>query len=127
MLSNSENDVKDISLHLLESRYPLTKHHPLRQRQAISVDPNLFDEYVGRYELAPNFILTITKEHDRLYAQATGQSQVELFAETETQFFIREVDAQITFIRDPQGPVKHLILQQAGQEITAPKLNQVSG
>jgi serine-type D-Ala-D-Ala carboxypeptidase/endopeptidase len=123
VLSNSENDVNDIGLHLLEPRYPLAKHHPPKQRQAISVNPNLFDAYVGRYELAPNFILTITKEHDRLYAQAMGQSQVELFAETETQFFITEVDAQISFIQDPQGPVKHLILYQAGQEITAPKLN----
>jgi CubicO group peptidase (beta-lactamase class C family) len=123
VLSNSENDVNDIGLHLLEPRYPLAKHHPPKQRQAIQVDPNLFDGYVGRYELAPDFIFTITKEHDRLYAQATGQSQVELFAETETQFFITEVDAQITFIRDPQGHVKHLILHQAGQEITAPKLN----
>jgi CubicO group peptidase (beta-lactamase class C family) len=123
VLSNSENDVDDIGLHLLEPRYSLAKCHPPRQRQAIPVDPNLFDGYVGRYELAPDFILTITKEHDRLYAQATGQSQVELFAETETQFFITEVDAQITFIRDPQGLVRHLILHQAGQEITAPKLN----
>lgn len=78
---------------------------------------------MGRYELASDFILTITKEHDRLYAQATGQSQVELFAETETQFFITVVDAQITFFQDPQGHVKHLILHQAGQEITALKLN----
>jgi len=123
VLSNSENDVNDIGLHLLEPRYPLTEHQPPKQRQAIPVDPNLLDRYVGRYELAPDFILTITKEHDRLYAQATGQSQVELFAETETQFFITEVDAQITFIRDPQGDVKHLILHQAGQEITALKLN----
>lgn len=124
VLSNSENDVNDIGLHLLEPRYPLAKHHPLRQRQAIPINPNLFDRYVGRYEIAPDFILTITEEHDRLYAQATGQSQIELFAETETQFFITEVDAQITFIRDLQGYVKHLILHQAGQDITAPKLNQ---
>ncbi|MBD1865218.1 MULTISPECIES: serine hydrolase [Trichocoleus] len=124
VLSNSENDVNDIGLHLLEPRYPLAEHHPPKKRQAIPVDPNLFDAYVGCYELAPDFILAVTKEHDRLYAQATGQSQVELFAETETQFFITEVDAQITFIRDPQGPVEHLILHQAGQEITAPKLNR---
>lgn len=123
VLSNSENDVNDIGLHLLEPRYPLAKHHPPRQRQVIPVDPNLFNAYVGRYELAPDFILTVTKENDRLYAQATGQSQVELLAETETQFFITEVDAQITFIRDSQGHVKHLVLHQAGQEITAPKLN----
>jgi CubicO group peptidase (beta-lactamase class C family) len=124
VLSNSENDVNDIGLHLLDQRYPLAKHHPPKQRQAIAVDPNLFDAYVGQYELALDFILTITTEQNRLYAQATGQPQVELFAETETQFFITEVDAQITFIQDQQGSVKHLILYQSGQEMTAPKLNQ---
>lgn len=124
VLSNSENDVNDIGLHLLDQRYPLAEHHPPKQRQAIAVDPNLFDAYVGQYELAPGFILTITTEQNRLYAQATGQPQVELFAETETQFFITEVDAQITFIQDQQGSVKHLILYQSGQEMTAPKLNQ---
>ncbi|MBI4785324.1 MAG: beta-lactamase family protein [Oscillatoriophycideae cyanobacterium NC_groundwater_1537_Pr4_S-0.65um_50_18] len=34
VLSNSENDVNDIGLHLLEPRYPLAKHHPPKQRQA---------------------------------------------------------------------------------------------
>ncbi len=123
VLSNSENDIADIGLHLLDRRNKLAKHNPPKQRQAVAVDPKLFDAYIGRYELAPNFILTITKEQNRLYAQATGQPKVELFAETETQFFITEVDAQITFISDRQGKVNRLILHQAGQEIPAKKLD----
>ena len=41
--------------------------------EAVKVDPKIYDAYIGQYELAPGFILTITKEDDRLFAQATGQ------------------------------------------------------
>jgi serine-type D-Ala-D-Ala carboxypeptidase/endopeptidase len=123
VLSNSENNVDDIGLHLLDRRIPLAKRQPPKHRQAIALDPKILALYVGRYELAPNFILTITQAQNRLYLQATGQPQVELFAETATQFFITEVDAQVTFIRDPQGTVQRLILHQAGQDLPAPKLD----
>jgi CubicO group peptidase (beta-lactamase class C family) len=80
----------------------------------VKVDPKVYDAYVGRYELAPNFILTISKEGDRLMAQATGQPQFELFPESETKFFLKEVDAKVTFVKDGTGTVTHLILHQGG-------------
>lgn len=123
VLSNSENDINDIGVHLLDQQSPLATRHPPKQHTAIQLDPARLDAYVGCYQLAPNFILTVTKAQNRLYAQATGQSQVELLAETETQFFITEVDAQITFVTDQQGRVTGLVLHQAGQEILAKKLD----
>jgi serine-type D-Ala-D-Ala carboxypeptidase/endopeptidase len=123
VLSNSENDISDIGLHLLDESIPLAKRTPPKQRKAIAINPTLLDAYVGRYQLAPDFILTITKEQNRLYLQATGQPKVELFPETETQFFITEVDAQVTFVRDRQGTVNQLILHQAGQNLPAKKLS----
>jgi len=46
------------------------------------VDAKLFDGYVGRYELTPNFVLTITREGGQLFAQATNQSKVQIFPES---------------------------------------------
>ncbi|KPK79127.1 MAG: hypothetical protein AMS25_13680 [Gemmatimonas sp. SM23_52] len=54
-----------------------------------------------------------------LMAQATGQEKVQLFPESETEFFIREVDAQITFVRGPAGTVDELILHQGGRDMPA--------
>jgi CubicO group peptidase (beta-lactamase class C family) len=88
------------------------KYEIPREHMAIKVDPKIFDAYVGQYELAPNFIFTITREGDRLMAQATGQGKLELHPESETKFFITEVDAQITFVKDSQGQVTQLILHQ---------------
>ncbi len=122
VLSNSSNSIDDIGLHLLEKQFPLTKHEPSKKRKAIALNPKLYDAYVGRYELSPTFILRITKEGKRLYVQATGQPKAELFPEAETDFFIKEVDAQITFVKDEQGQVNQLILHQSGQTLSAKRV-----
>ena len=85
------------------------------ERKAIEIDPKILDRYIGKYELAPNFILTVTKESDKLYAQATGQVKLEIFPESETKFFYKVVDAQITFVKDDDGAVNKLILHQNGE------------
>lgn len=87
---------------------------PSKERKEIAVDPKIFDRYVGQYELAPSFILTVTREGDHFFTQATGQPKVEIFPESERDFFLKAVDAQITFETDGQGRVTGLILHQGG-------------
>jgi CubicO group peptidase (beta-lactamase class C family) len=90
-------------------------------RTVAKVDPSVYDAYVGQYQLAPTFILTVTREGDRLMTQATGQPQFEVFPESETKFFLKVVDAQITFVKDESGKVTHLILHQNGRDQKAVK------
>ncbi|MEO1624988.1 MAG: hypothetical protein AAFV25_07505 [Bacteroidota bacterium] len=52
------------------------------------------------------------------YAQATGQGAAPIFAESETKFFLKVVDAQLEFIADAEGAFSKLILYQGGQELT---------
>lgn len=85
-----------------------------KERKEIAVDAAILDRYAGRYELAPGFILTVTREGSSLFTQATGQPKFPLFAETEKDFFLKVVDAQITFVADEKGKVTKLILHQAG-------------
>jgi hypothetical protein len=60
-------------------------------------------------------VLAVTREGDRLLAQPTGQSKAELFPESETKFFLKVVDAKVTFVKDESGKVTHLILNQGGE------------
>ncbi|MDQ3013107.1 MAG: serine hydrolase [Acidobacteriota bacterium] len=90
------------------------KYEVPRERVAIKVDPKLFDAYVGEYELAPTFTIKISRDGDRLMATPTGQPPAELFPESETKFFLKVVDAQISFVKDDKGAVTHLILHQGG-------------
>ena len=71
---------------------------------------------MGRYELAPNFILTITREQNRLYAQATGQPTFEVFPESDREFFTRSWTPRSPSKTDGQGKAHQhqLILHQNG-------------
>jgi len=84
------------------------------ERKEISIDPKIFDAYIGRYQLAPNFILMITRDGNHFMTQATGQGQVEIFPESGHDFFAKAVDTQITFVTDDKGRATELILHQRG-------------
>src|SRR5262249_52664489 len=85
-----------------------------RERQAVQVDPALYDAYAGEYELRPGFSIIVTREGDRIFAQATGQPKIEIFPESETRFFLKVVDAQVEFVRGADGKVTGLVLHQNG-------------
>ncbi len=89
---------------------------------AVTVDPAIYRAYAGEYELAPGFILTVTVEGDRLMTQATGQSKVEIFPSSPTEFFLKVVDARITFVKDASGAVAQLVLHQGGRDMPAKKI-----
>jgi len=91
------------------------------ERTAIALPPATLATYVGTYELRPGFDLAITLEGARLMSQATGQGKVALFAETETKFFLKVVDAQVEFFKDANGVVTHLVLHQGGADHKGPR------
>jgi serine-type D-Ala-D-Ala carboxypeptidase/endopeptidase len=116
VLSNAETPagVDDIGRHVFDRSIPLMT--PPKQRKLVAVDPKLFDGYVGTYPLAPNFILTVTREGDHLFVQATNQPKFEIFSESDRDYFLKVVDAQITFVTDGKGRATELILHQNGRD-----------
>ncbi len=120
VLSNSGDGVDDLGFHLLDSRYGLVV--PPALRTAVEVDPAIYDAYVGGYQLTEDLVFTVTRQGDRLFVQLTGQPRFEVFPEAETKFFLRVVDAQITFGRSEDGSVDHLVLHQGGVDQRAGRL-----
>lgn len=119
VLSNTNQGVDDIGLHLLDATFPLA---PLpKPHLEITLPPEVLDRYVGVFALTPAFALTITREGAQLFAQATDQPRLPLFAEKEDEFFLKSVDAQVTFTKDSTGTVTGLVLHQAGQNIPGKK------
>jgi uncharacterized protein len=102
--------------------YRSLKHENFEKRKEVAVDPRLFDTYVGRYEVNPNLVLTIMREGDRLFVQATGQSKYPLFAEGERNYFLKITDAQITFEVDAAGSANQLTLHQFGRDMPAKRM-----
>jgi CubicO group peptidase (beta-lactamase class C family) len=117
--------VDDIGMHLLNSKAPLLT--PPREHKETAVDAKVFDSYAGRYELTPNFVLTVTREGDKLFAQATGQPKFQIFPEGARDFFYKVVDAQITFEVDKDGRATGLVLHQNGANVPAKRVAEGAG
>jgi CubicO group peptidase (beta-lactamase class C family) len=86
-------------------------------RKEIQVKPEVLAQYAGVYELQPGVEATMTVQNGQLMTQITGQPQFPMFAESETRFFLKVVDAQVDFVKDAQGAVTHLIIHQGGRDV----------
>ena len=126
VLSNTSTPAgpDDIGRHLLDAAVPLTQNFspPPASRIEVTVDAAVLDRYVGRYQLAPAAIITVTRDGSRFLAQLTGQPAFEIFAESEKKFFFKVVDAQLTFEIDAQNKVVAVVLHQNGIDQRAPRI-----
>jgi CubicO group peptidase (beta-lactamase class C family) len=87
------------------------------ERKEITVSPEILKQYVGTYELTPTFSIAMTLENGQLMTQATNQQKLPLFAESETMFFLKAVDAQVEIVKNEKGEVTHMVLHQNGQDV----------
>ena len=97
-------------------------YRPPVERAEIDVAEEVLDAYVGEYELTPAMSIDITLEDGRLHIQPTGQAKLPLFAESEDRFFLRAVNAQISFARATSGEVATMVLHQDGREQSGRKV-----
>src|SRR3954451_7849113 len=114
----------DIGRHLLDVELPLLAPQAApKTRTETTLDPQVLEQYVGRYQLAPAAIITMTREGSRMFTQLTGQPTFELFAESEKEFFLKVVDAQLTFESDASGKAVAVVLHQNGANQRAPRMD----
>ena len=109
---------------MLDATYPLAKVGAPKEHQEVAVDTKIFDQYVGTYQLAPAAIITISREGDQLYTQLTGQQKFPVFPEGEGKFFLKVVDAQLSFDSDVQGKVTQVTLHQGGRDQVAKRIDE---
>ncbi|MFY9923030.1 MAG: serine hydrolase [Opitutaceae bacterium] len=89
----------------------------------ITLPPETLREYAGSYPLSDSFVLTVTEEGGALFAQATGQPKVQIFASGRDEFFYKVALAQLSFQRDGAGKVTGLVLHQGGRDLPARRSN----
>jgi CubicO group peptidase (beta-lactamase class C family) len=108
----------DIGRHLLDPELPLLpRAAPPSQHAEIAMEPGVYDRYVGKYVFAPTAALTVSRRDTHFFAQLTGQPALEIFPESETQFFLKVVDAQLTFEVDAKGTAIAVVLHQNGRDV----------
>jgi len=79
-------------------------------------------QIMGRYQLGPGAVLQIQKRGTSLTAQLTGQPPLPIFAASEQRFFLKVVDAQLSFEVDASGSATAVTLHQNGVDQRAPRI-----
>ncbi|WP_273443856.1 serine hydrolase [Neolewinella agarilytica] len=85
------------------------------ERKTVELPEAMLASYVGKYELSPQFIITITRSGKQLKAQATGQSPIDLVAFKEHHFHHEQIGIKVRFNPDDDGKISSLTLFQNGE------------
>jgi len=91
-------------------------------RPSIRVDAAILDQYVGAYEINPQFKIKMTKDGEQLIAIAPDGSKIPVSAATEKDFYIKGQYLNIHFQKDGAGKVTGFLLQQYGGDTVAKKV-----
>jgi hypothetical protein len=82
------------------------------------VSAESLDAVQGPYDYG----ITVTKDDDHLYAQIADSPRREVFPRSETEFFTKATDAELTFVKDKDGKVIRAILRKDGLTLYARRL-----
>jgi serine-type D-Ala-D-Ala carboxypeptidase/endopeptidase len=113
VFSNCSRWIDDIGLHLLEPRNELIPYG-----KTIVLDEGTLERYVGTYAVTPTIEVTVSREKNQIYIQATHQPKAEIFALAKDEFFA-EGSPRFSFRTNASGIVRELIVRQAGKEYRA--------
>ena len=101
-------------------------------RAIISVDPKILDAYVGQYkydktETEPERIWTVTREGNKLFIDIPRNNKTEIFAESETTFFlkiwpIQATGVSMTFVKK-EGQVTQIDFVNWGEKYSGKRIN----
>jgi D-alanyl-D-alanine carboxypeptidase len=91
------------------------------EKEGISLPVEVLQRYIGQYELAPGMVLAVRLKGEGLVVQPGGQEEADLFAETETHFFLKVVDASLEFELDASGHAVAIDYKQGDFQTRAPR------
>ncbi|OGU56050.1 MAG: hypothetical protein A2V66_14880 [Ignavibacteria bacterium RBG_13_36_8] len=122
VLSNYINSpVKDIAKDLAAILFG--ESYELPQAAAVAdVSEDILKSYSGIYEIAPENNLDVTFQNGNLFVAPPGQPPVQIFPETETDFFVKAFKATMTFVTGEDGKVSELILHMGPNDVHAKKI-----
>ena len=90
----------------------------------VIIGQNVFDRYIGHYELSQGRVMTIFRDQNKFFAQISGQAPTEIFAENETAFFSKDADTQFTFTTDDGGRATSLTMNSGGVKVKLKALDE---
>lgn len=119
VLSNTASDQVDRVAELLVQKAAGMDVQPPTYQTEVAVSAETLDRLTGQYQLAPQVIITITRQEAQLMVQLTGQPALPVYAKSPSEWFYKAVDARLTFELPETGPATKVTLHQNGLDLPA--------
>jgi len=100
------------------------KAQPLELPTVVKVGTDSLKRLVGTYQLLPSTTVCITRSGDQLFMQIAGQEKYKCYPMSATSFFLRVVEATVTFDIDNKGTVSQLVIHQNGHDVAATRMKE---
>jgi D-alanyl-D-alanine carboxypeptidase len=92
------------------------------QNTPVRVPVEVLRRYVGVYQIAPGFEITVRLDGDVLRALPSNQGETVLVPESETRFYAPQANATMIFETDASGAATRLVLHHSGRQMPAAKI-----
>lgn len=77
----------------------------------VAINLQLYNDYIGEYDLFPNASFTVLIENGNLIGQLRGQKE-KMVPFSETEFYTKKYDLEIKFFRNAEGKVNYLTFRK---------------
>ena len=114
LLTNTSTTEVDLLAEQIVQMLAGAKVEPRKFEKPEAVDPDILERYVGKYQLVPGMIFTVTTKRSKLFVGLTGQPAIEVFPRSETEWYYKVVKATLTFDVDSDGKCTAVELFQHG-------------
>lgn len=91
--------------------------------EIVAVDPARLNDYLGRFQINPDRVLTVRNENGKLYAQPTADPQFELLPISDTTFIRRDANVKYNFARSVGGSVDAIRVLTTTGEVEAKRIS----
>jgi len=124
VMANSDNSLylNEEIVRAVASNYDWPHFQP-QEKTPYRLPGEIYQEYVGRYEVNPNYYLDVQHQDYYLIVHPSGQIPTRFYAETKSTFFAIDPFSQIQFLRDEAGKVTGLVLRQKRIRVEAKKVS----
>lgn len=92
------------------------------ERKSISLKPQVFAAYEGKFELANGQILHFYENNKRYFVDIIGQTNIEVFPASSLNFFVKETDISFTFIGGNTDKIALVVLHIGDKKLIAKRI-----
>ena len=121
MVNSDNGQIMNEIVRAIAKEYQWDEYLP-QPREVVIVDAAKLNDYVGRFLVNPDRVLTVTREGGRLFAEPTAAPKFELFPVSEAEFIRKDTEVSYTFVRGASASIDKIALKSPGGGSEAPRM-----